>query len=74
MKSPRYDCGLILILLTLVGCGGDDPTATGQNQSDTAATQSVFDPMVQTLDKAKAVEDLSANRTQELDKELEKSQ
>jgi hypothetical protein len=38
------------------------------------ATESVFDPMVQTIDKAKSVEDLSAGRMQALDKEVEKSQ
>ena len=37
-------------------------------------TESTFDPMVETIDKAKTVEGLSADRTKELDKEIEKSQ
>ena len=74
MKSSRYGCGLIVVLFLLAGCGGGESTATKQNKSETAATESVFDPMVQAIDKAKTVEDLSADRTRELDKELEKSQ
>jgi len=74
MKSSRYGCGLIVMLFLLAGCGGGDSTAIKQNKSDAATTESVFDPMVQAIDKAKTVEDLSADRTRELDKELEKSQ
>ena len=74
MKSSRYGCGLIVMLFLLAGCGGGESTATKQNKSDAATTESVFDPMVETIDKAKAVEDLSADRTEKLDKELEKTQ
>ena len=74
MKSARYEFVLILMSVWTAGCGGSESTPTRQNKSETAASESVFDPMVQTIDKAKSVEDLSADRTRELDKELEKSQ
>ena len=76
MKSSQGAFGLILILILflLVGCGGGESTATKQHKSESATAESVFDPMVQAIDKAKTVEDLSADRTRELDKELEKSQ
>lgn len=74
MECSRYRSALILILFMLFGCGGGDSTATKQNTSEMDATESVFDPMVQTIDKAKSVEDLAAGRMQALDKEVEKSQ
>ena len=58
-----------LALLVLSSCGGDESTRT-----DAAVEESAFDPMVSTIDKAKGVENLSADRTEELDKEIEKAQ
>ena len=74
MKYFRYAGGLILILFMMSGCGGGESNGPGKTNSETNAKESVFDPMVQTIDKARMVEGLSANRTQEIDKELEKSQ
>jgi hypothetical protein len=74
VKSARHVWGLILVLLSLTGCGESESTATREGTPQATAPDSVFDPMVQTIDQAKAVEDLSANRTTELEKELEKSQ
>ncbi len=64
----------MLILLMMSGCGGGESNGPGKTDPDTNATESVFDPMVQTIDKARMVEGLSAARTQEIDKELEKSE
>lgn len=64
MKYLRLSFGLILTSLMLTSCGGDE----------SSTTESTFDPMVETIDKAKTVEGLSADRTKELDKEIEKSQ
>jgi len=74
MKFSCYWCAPIILLFSLSGCGESESTSTKQNGPGTAKTESVFDPMVQTIDKAKSVEDLSTNRSEELDKELEKSQ
>lgn len=69
MKFSRYEYGLILVLFLVAGCGESGPTAAKPD-----VPGSVFDPMLQTVDKAKKVEDLSANRTRGLDSEVEKSQ
>ncbi len=74
MKISNYLFGLLPVLISLAGCGGGESTATKQDETNPAATESVFDPMVGTIDTAKAVEDLSADRTEKLDKELEKTQ
>lgn len=59
----------VLAILVLSSCGSDESART-----DPTATQSTFDPMVGTVDKARVVEDLSADRTEQLDKEIDKSQ
>lgn len=74
MKPSWHACALLFVLFSLVGCGENRSTATKPQTPAADTPESVFDPMVQTIDKAKTVEDLSENRTAELDKELEKSQ
>ena len=74
MKISNYLFGLLPVLISLAGCGGGESTATKQDETNPAATESVFDPMVGTIDTAKAVEELSTNRTDDLNKEIEKSQ
>ena len=66
--------GLILTVLILSACGGSESTDTLAPTSETNGTESVFDPMVTTIDKAKGVEGLSADRIDELDKEIENAQ
>lgn len=70
MNSLRFTFGPILVALVLSACGGGQPTDTRAPQSD----ESAFDPMVETIDKAKAVEGISAGRTEDLEQEIEKSQ
>ena len=74
MIISRYEYGLFLVLFLVAGCGESGSSAAKPDAPGPAATESVFDPMQQTVDKAKKVEDLSANRTRELDREVEKSQ
>lgn len=70
MNSLRFTFGPILVALILSGCGGGQPTDTGAPQSE----ESAFDPMVETIDKARTVEGLSAGRTEDLEQEIKKSQ
>jgi hypothetical protein len=74
MKFSRYEYGFFLVLFLVAGCGESGSTAAKPDVPGPDATGSVFDPMQQTFDRAKRVEDLSANRTSELDSEVEKSQ
>jgi hypothetical protein len=69
MKCLRYNIGSILILFLLSSCGGEDSKNT-----DATTRESAFDPMVETIDKAKSVEELSEDRIREIDKEVDKTQ
>jgi hypothetical protein len=68
-----------LVALTLVACGG--PTAQDEQKDEETARalgrdtdETVFDDMVQTQDKARAVEDLTLGRKDDLDRALEASE
>jgi hypothetical protein len=59
--------------LLISGCGS--PDSAGESQPEPAAPakkeEGVFDPLVGTLDRAKAVEDTGTNRKEEMDRRLE---
>jgi hypothetical protein len=62
-----------VMLTALVACGGEAPKqdkeemrALGRDTDDT-----VFDDMIQTQDRARAVEDITLGRKDDLDAELE---
>jgi hypothetical protein len=65
-----------LAALVLMGCGGPEPkqdkAAAERLGRDTDET--VFDDMIQTQDKARAVEDLTLGRKDDLDQALERSE
>jgi hypothetical protein len=65
-----------LAALVLVGCGGPEPKQDKAEAErlgrDTDAT--VFDDMIQTQDKARAVENLTLGRKDDLDQALERSE
>jgi hypothetical protein len=68
-----------LVALTVVGCGGPEPRATAEDEPAAEALgrdtdETVFDDMVQTQDKARAVEDLTLGRKDELDRALDASE
>jgi len=69
-----------LAFLVLLGCGGQPESSSKEEQAaaDAAATElgrdtdkTVFDDMVQTQDKARAVEGLTLGRKNELDAAME---
>lgn len=69
-----------LAFLLLLACGGQPESRSAEEQAaaDAAATElgrdtdeTVFDDMVQTQDKARAVEDLTLGRKNELDAAME---
>jgi hypothetical protein len=71
------------LTVLLAGCGdaGTTATATGVTTADSQDTQvdkelppTVFDPMVATMDRARGVGDLSNNRMDELNRQLEESE
>ena len=65
---------LLILLIFLVGCGGRESAETSRDDARATQDESVFDPMVQTMDQAKGVEQLSADRKRELDREIEASE
>ena len=58
---------LLILTVVLVNCGGNESAETSRDGT-------VFDPMVQTMDQAKGVEQLSADRKRELDQGIEASE
>lgn len=56
---------MLVALVVLVGCGGSEPGP--------AEPETVFDPMVETLDQAKAVEALEQERKRRIDAQLEQN-
>jgi len=62
----------------LVGCGDTGTTGTAAGSQDVKVEEepeeTVFDPMVGTMDRAAAVEDLSMSRKDEMDEAIEGSE
>ena len=65
---------LLILAICLFGCGGRESSETSRDDGGVTQDESVFDPMVQTMDQAKGVEQLSADRKRELDREIETSE
>ncbi len=67
---------LLILGVVAAGCSGGD---SGQEPAAAIAepqapAETVFDPLVQTMDRAKSVDALSAERMGELNKQLEESE
>jgi hypothetical protein len=65
-----------MAVLALAACGGPEPR---QDKAEAErlgrdTDETVFDDMIQTQDKARAVEDLTLGRKGELDRALERSE
>ena len=59
-------------MLALTACGGGSDTATDtgaamQQQQAAPPKETVFDPMISTMDRAKGVEDLNMSRKADMD-------
>ena len=67
-----------LSLAVLVASCGDAGTTTSAGKQDAPVEEelapTVFDPMIGTMDRARGVEDLSNNRMDELNRQLEESE
>jgi len=59
-------CIFLVGLVVLAGCGGS-------SEPEPVERETVFDPMVEALDKAKAVEGLEEDRKRRIDEQLEQN-
>ena len=57
---------LLGCILLIAGCGGGDQEAEPE--------ETVFDPLVETLDRAGAVDELARDRRQQLDSAVDESE
>ena len=64
----------------LIGCGSPDPAATAERaerdrerREAAAERETVFDPMLSTMDRAKGVNDINQDRNDRLGDALEES-
>jgi hypothetical protein len=69
MKYMMRRTGFLVLILLVSGC---TPPESGDTESS-AQSDTVFDPAVQTLERAESVEALSRDRKSQLDKKLEES-
>ncbi|MCH7854649.1 MAG: hypothetical protein IIB76_09990 [Proteobacteria bacterium] len=66
-------CYSIFLLLLLVGCGSSEDTETDTTDATEAQdVETVFDPLIESIDKAKAVEDIVMQQKQQMDEALKK--
>ena len=66
-------CYSIFLLLLLVGCGSSEDTETDTTDATEAQdVETVFDPLIESIDKAKAVEDIVMLQKQQMDEALKK--
>jgi hypothetical protein len=66
-----------LVLATLVACGAPAPAPQDKAEAEALGRdtdETVFDDMVQTQDRARAVEDLTLGRKGEMDAAIEQSE
>jgi len=60
------------MVLGLCSCGGNDAVEQPRDSvAEEAPEETVFDPLVGTLDKAHGVEELAGSRKGDLDRQLE---
>jgi hypothetical protein len=65
MKFTHSILIVLVGLIGLTGCNGSEPEST--------EPETVFDPLVETLDKAKATQDLEQDRKRRIDAQLEQN-
>lgn len=66
-------CYSIFLLLLLVGCGSSEDTETDTTDATEAQdVETVFDPLIESIDKAKAVEGIVMQQKQQMDEALKK--
>jgi hypothetical protein len=74
-RTTRWTSLAALGLLAVGGCGGNDAADADVEAEDaaaaTAADETVFDDMLETQDRARAVEDLNDQRRELLESALE---
>jgi hypothetical protein len=58
---------LLVLSLSLAGCGGGGDQAAEEDE------ETIFDPLVSTIDKAKAVEEITLQTKDDLDKAIEEA-
>ncbi len=65
MKFTHSILIILVGLIGLTGCNGSEPEST--------EPVTVFDPLVEALDKAKATQDLEQDRKRRIDEQLEQN-
>ena len=63
-------------LLVLAACGGspDSSGSAAEDEERPEDRETVFDPMVGTIDRAKGVEDMNMQRKDEMDRAIEEQE
>ena len=62
-----------LVVVIFIGLGGAVIAGCGGSETESVEPETVFDPLVETLDKAKATQDLEQDRKRRIDEQLEQN-
>ncbi len=68
MKTSALTIVLSAVLILFAGCGSES------NEADAPRKETVFDPLVGTLDRAKSVEQLPEEHKARLDEQIQESE
>lgn len=67
----RLLIGACVSCLILTACGGGDDEGAADSAEAYEDRETVFDPMTDTIDRAKAVEEMGKDRKKEMDEALD---
>jgi hypothetical protein len=65
----KFFSGMLVCGVAVIACSS--PSGDSDERGPTATDEGVFDPMVGTLDRAEAVEDIGLERKDEIDERME---
>lgn len=65
---------LLALLLSVAACGEAEYTGSKEGEGNAVQRDTVFDPLIESLDRAESVDKLSANRLEQLDREIDGSE
>ena len=63
----------VVVSFVLAGCGSSEPPPEPRRSEPMAVEDTVFGDMIETQDRARAVEDLGFERKQEMDRLIEET-
>jgi len=74
MRMKAKACWIVSALLLLSGCGGSEPPAVESAPVKSEPRQTVFDPWIGTMDRAKGVQNTVDDQSAELRRRVDEAE